>query len=146
MGVNMSNVPVDVTDQLRAAGYLTGPDFNDHDRVYELDGVRVKVKTFREVVTQPAPSPVPGVEALPTLVDVFRFSGSEVGEDGKALTRDGRPAICLQPDHLTVQADAEVDLVREVELKRFECVRRVVRWTKNHRAALGLTGVGVRQA
>lgn len=135
-------VPLDVTDRLRAEGFLTGEDENPEDRVYELDGVLVKVKTFFEQT--PLPVVLPGGYELVGLVDTYRVSGSEVGPDGKALRIDGRAAVYPFGDALVVQADDDCDLVAELERKRFDVVEKCVRASRNRRAAGGLTGVGVR--
>lgn len=138
-----NSVPVDVTDALRAQGFLTGEDANPEDRVYELDGFRVKVKTWHEV--HPVPAKLPTGLELTSVVDVFRVAGSLVGDDGKAVRLfNDLPAVYGFGRHVTVHHDADVNLVVEIERLRFDCVRDTIRAASRHREGLALTGVAQR--
>lgn len=131
-----SDLPIDVTDELRAKGCLVGPDRNDEDRVYRVgegkDAALVKVKTFHDRA------------ASRHGAEVYRVTGAMAGADGKALRRaDGSPAVQSLGRSLTVQADQDVDLVVEIEKARFACVRDTLRAEQLARAAEALTGVGI---
>lgn len=127
-------VPEDITDALRADGHLTGPDWNPEDRVYAHGDDRVKVKTWHDA------------KASGHGREVYRFSGSIVGPDGKAIRRDnGEPAVQDRGHSLTVHADSETNLIRDIERERFECVRITVRAEALYRQAGALTGVGLRR-
>lgn len=122
-------VPEDVTEHLRGRGHLTAADYNSEDRVYRCGPVLVKVKTFHE------PPAEHGEEIL-------RLSGSVVGEDGKALTRDdGKLAIYKYGRHLTVHAYAPTDIARDLERERLNCVTDTVTAHDHYNQVRGLSGV-----
>lgn len=125
-------LPIDVTDELRRAGHLTGADRNDEDRVYRFEDLLVKVKTWRDT------------KASSLTSVVYRVSGSIVGEDGKAL-RDtgGKPMVQAQPRTLIVYPETPTDFIVDVERERFACVRESVAGYRNALQGSALTGVGV---
>lgn len=127
-------VPEDVTDAMRAAGHLSGDDWNPEDTVWLHDGVRVKVKTFWD------PNSAVGF-------DVYRISGSIVGEDGKAmLGANGAPLVFPFGRHLTWQADADGDLAAAILNQRIECVTSTARAFRNTEAGRAIPGVGANPA
>ena len=125
----------DVTDQLRADGHLTGDDENPEDRVYrigtEASGRLIKVKTWHDL------------SASAHGREVYRVSGAAVGSNGKALRReDGTPAVYQQGRTVTAHADSETDLITDVEVARWECVRETACAHRLSLDAKTLTGVG----
>lgn len=124
----MSSIPIDVTDEVVAAGHPVSP----YTRIYRAtDGeTLVKVHTLHDG------------EASAHGREVYRLSGSLVGPDGHALLRDdGGLAVQDLAQTVTIQADTAVDLVTEIERARFACVATTVRAEANYRGAAALTGV-----
>ena len=120
------SVPVDITDALRAAGH----DINTEDRVYELGDHKVKVRTIHDD------------QASQIGQEVFRFTGSLVGDDGKALQAD-TGAFQIQADGYqeVFMSHSPVDFVSSIERARFVMVERTILGAKNRTAARALTGV-----
>jgi hypothetical protein len=144
--IDLKAAPEDVTDMIRAAGHLIGDHHNDEDRVYSYRGLLIKVKTWHEV--HQIPITLPTDMTAHHTAEVFRFSGSVVGDDGKAIPLISHPdhlAVFVLGRCLTLGTDQDADLVKEIELGRWGCVEDTFRSFSNHRAAQALTGVGVRQ-
>lgn len=135
---------VDVTADLHAAGHLTGDDFNPRDRVFRCGDELVKVKTEYVDHSLPLPMDVAGRPAA-HIVRVFHFSGSEVGEDGKAkLTADGAPRIWAMGDHLTVHPYEPSDWKALVADKQRICAWWTIVAARNAAEADELPGVAAR--
>ena len=123
------SVPVDITDALRAAGH----DINTEDRVYELGDHKVKVRTIHDD------------QASQIGQEVFRFTGSLVGDDGKALQAD-TGAFQIQADGYqeVFMSHSPADFVSAIERARFVMVERTIQGAQHRAAASALTGIATR--
>lgn len=98
---------VDITDDLRSQGHLTGEDWNAEDRIYRLGERVLKVKTFHDLAASRLGH------------EVLRISVSDADETGKARRRpDGAPAILVQGFPVTIASFSEVDLGAVLEQAR----------------------------
>lgn len=119
-----------VHENITAALIAAGADLNGEDQVYRTDaGLVVKVKVLHDEQHS-----APGHE-------IFRIIGAECDDNGKALVRDGRPAVHRFGRHLTAASSADTDLVTALEIERFAAVDDTVRAAANYRNR-DLTGVG----
>ena len=119
-------VPSNITHDL----ITQGVDLNPEDQVYRTEsGMVVKVKAFHDEEAS-----APGNE-------IYRVTGSECGEDGKAIIREGKAAVHNFGRHLVVQSGSTVSLVTALEIERLAAVADTER-AAEHYSERKATGVG----
>lgn len=119
-----------VHDNITAALIAAGADLNGEDQVYRTDaGLVVKVKVLHDEQHSS-----PGHE-------IFRVIGAECDENGKALVRDGRPAVHRFGRHLVIASSTACDMITALEVARFDAVDDTAR-AAAHYSNRGMTGVG----